>query len=221
MNPSTQVPQQQTVIVKKVVQVKKKRSLVGLLSGTIFILSLFIVLGAFFSLALWVHTFNVFTQKKVIAEIQVSEKYFRDGKPTFKVKYIPKDDESGFFGLIKPDTSDEIVELEMTGDQIFIDTDFVQWKDWLTFINFKPVYKVSRLKTGFQKSEDYNNFKVQVLDINEGPDPFVAKLRNYPEKYTWLAQSVYIPSPGTDIQNQSRTYELVATEDSITIRPKL
>jgi len=219
---STMPTPSQPVIVKKIVKVKRKRSILTFLSATIFFLSLFIIIGAILSLSVWLHTYHVFTQEKLVAEVHISKKVMRDGKPTFHVKYIPKDDVSGFWGMLGSDAkSDEIeVEFDMVGDQVFFNADFIRWKDWLTMVKFKPVYKVNRIVPGYQKAEDYKKFGVEVFDLNGGPDNFAAKLQDKPEKYRWLAKSVFFSGAGINVQDQDVVYELKVTEDALVIQRK-
>jgi hypothetical protein len=217
MPKNTQQPQ--PVYVKKVVRVKRKRSLVEFLITTICILSIFIVIGAFFSVGIWLHTFKVFTQETVVAELFVSKKIIKDGSPKFTVKYTPKKDVSGWWTIFGSDakSADHEVSMELTGDQVFVEADYLRWSNWVTFANVKPVYKTNRVKTGFQHAEDYKKYNVEVVDLNGGPDWFAAKLQQTPDKFSWLAQSVYLSSAGINVTNEDVTYKVISTKDALVL----
>ncbi len=208
---------QQPVLVKKVVKVRRKRSLTSLLLATVFLLTLVIIIGGIFSTAIWLHTYRVFTQEKVVADLHVSKKVIKDGKPTFTVKYIPYDDVSGLGAVwnSKSPSDDKEVDFDMVGDQIFINADFVKWNDKVTFLGVKPMYKVNRILPGFQEASDYSKYGVTVKDLNGGPDAFAKKLQENPGKYKWLAESVFISSAGVNVQNEDRNYKVIITEDAL------
>jgi hypothetical protein len=220
---TTQVINQQPVVVQKVVKVKKKRSLVNFLSAAVFLLCLFIVIGGILAAALWLHTFKVFTQEKTVAELYVSQKYIKDGKPTVRIRYTPYDDVSGWWGVFgsESNSTDKEVEAEIIGDRVFIEADFVRWNNWLTFLNFKPVYKINRIAPSFQRSADVKQYPIdEFVDINGGPDEFAARLQENPGKYKWFAQSVFISSAGTNALSEDATYLVKVTEDAVVLERK-
>lgn len=211
--------QPQPVYITKIVKVRKKRSLVEFLITTICILSVFMVLGAFFSVAIWLHTFKAFTQETVVADLAVSKKVIKDGIPTFTVKYTPKKDVSGWWSIFGSNASsaDKEVSMELTGDQVFVNADYIRWDNWLTFINVKPVYKINRVMTGFQHAEDYKKYNVDVVDLNGGPDWFASKLQQSPDKFSWLAQSVFISSAGINVSGEDVNYKVISTNDALVL----
>ena len=219
MNTTATMQPAQPVLVKKVVKVKRKRSLVELLITTIVILSVFIVVGAFFSVTVWLHTYKVYTQEKVVAELRVSKKVIKDGKPTFSVTYTPIADVSGLWGFLgsSSKTAGKEIEIELVGDQVFVSADYVRWQDWLTFINMKPLYKVDRISTGFQKTSDYKSINVDAIDVNGGRDWFAGSLQSNPDALGWMAQSVFISSAGVNVSNDEVSYRVISTEDALVL----
>jgi hypothetical protein len=219
---TTQPPAPQ-VIVKKVVKIKKKRSVIGFLSSVIFVLCIFIVVGTILSFSLWIHTYKVFTEERVVAELSVSKKYIKDGKPTFTIKYTPLDDISGFWGIFGADkrSSDNVVvEKEFIGDRFFVESDYISWKNWVTFLNVKPVYKISRITPGFINVEDYKKYNVDPANINGGPDSFFLKLESSQEKFNFFVSSVFISTAGADVMNEDVTYQIKVSPKALIISRK-
>lgn len=207
------------VITKRSFPVYKPKSLVEVLISIIFILSLFIVLGGFIGAGVWLQTFKAFTKEHSVGTLYVGEKIIKDGKPTITVRYVPKEDVTGLYSVFSIDqkTKDKEVYSELTGDEVFIESDFIRWSDWMTLINFQPMYKVNRIKSGFKNSEDYKKYYVSVLDINGGPDWFAQKIDANSSRFSWLAQSSFISSAGKYSQSQPRVYNVIATEDALVL----
>jgi hypothetical protein len=214
-NSSTQQP----VMIKKVVKVRRKRSLTEFLITTIAILSIFLVLGTIFSVAVWLNTYKVLTRETVVANIYVSKKVIKDGKPTFTVHYVPREDVSGWWGIFgsKAHSADAEVTTELVGDQVYVEADYIRWNNVLTLMNIKPVYKTNRIKSGFQNVDDYQRYHVGAVDLNGGPDSFAKKLQGNPDKFSWLAQSVYISSAGINVQDEETSYKVVSTKDAMVL----
>lgn len=217
---TTSSPPQQPVIVKRIVKIKRKRSLISFLVATIFLLTVFILIGSILSAAIWLHTFKVFTQETVAADLYVSKKVIKDGKPTFTVRYVPHDDVSGFWGILGSNakSTDAVVETDMIGDQVFVNADFIKWNSWVTMLNVKPVYKINRITPGYQNSLDYERFGVKVTDVNGGPDWVAARLQENQQKFNWFASSVFISSAGINVLPEDAAYKVVVTEDAVTLK---
>ncbi|MFW5719860.1 MAG: hypothetical protein ACOCXT_02425 [Candidatus Dojkabacteria bacterium] len=222
MSTTQSAPQKPQVIVKKVTKVKKKRSITTLLASAVLLLTIFLIIGAIVAAGVWLHTFRVFTQETVAAEITVSEKTIVNDQPTFTVTYKPVNDVSGFWAIFGSEASsaDEEVVVEMTGDQFFVDADMIRWKDWVTLANVKPVYKIYRLKSDFRDPEDEDRFERTIKSLNGGSDEFATRLQDNPDSYDWIAQSVNISSAGVNVQNNEITYQLKVTEDALVLEKK-
>jgi hypothetical protein len=218
-NSSATVKNGTPVKVTKVVKVKRKRSLTEFLITTIVILAIFLVLGAFFSVAVWMHTYKALTRETVVADVYVSKKVIKDGKPTFTVRYVPREDVSGWWGIFGSDarSTDAIVSSELVGDQVFFTADYIRWNNWVTLLNVKPMYKTNRVSSGFRNAEDYQRFNVSAVDINGGPDWIAAKMQENPKRYNWLAQSIYLSSAGVNVQNEDAAYKLISTKDALVL----
>lgn len=211
---------------KKVTKVvyKKKRSLVNMLATAVFVLSLLILILTIVFVAAWLHTYKVFTQEKIVAEVTVSEQYEKDdGTPAFTVTYKPYDDVSGWWGIFgsDADSTDEQFEVELEGDQVFFRSDLIRWSDPLTLINFKPVYKVYEVRSDFDDLDDREKYDPEASDtgykVNGGRDTVAKNLQKNSGNLSWFAQSVFISSSGVDVQNEERTYSLIVTEDALVI----
>lgn len=221
---SDQKSKQPKVIVKKIY--KKKFSLVNVLSTIIFVLTIILIISSLAFLGAILHTYKVFTQEKLVAEIKVSElKTKEDDKPYFTLEYIPYDDTSGFWGILgsNRDSTDESFIVELTGDQVFFRSDFVRWSDFMTLLNFKPVFKLYSIRSDFEDPQDYDKYLGELTskeisyEMNGGRDGFSKKIQENSRLLTWFAQSVYISSAGIDIGNEPQTFYLKATEDALVI----
>lgn len=219
INPNPPVP-----VVKKVFKFKKKRSLLSFLVITILFLVLTLFICGIVSVSIWLHTFSVFTQEKTIGELTVSKLTIKDGKPTFTVRYEPYDDVSGFWGIFGSDkdskNNSQVVEREFTGDRIFIDADFIRWNNWVTFLGFKPVYKINRIKADFTDLEHDDDYDATAIDLNGGPSEFAKDLQRNESKFEWVAQSVDISSRGKYVQDAEMVYLVKVTEDGLILEEK-
>jgi preprotein translocase subunit SecG len=222
-NTASQNPNPQEKKVTKVVY-KKKRSIVNILASTVFILALLLLGLSIIFVAAWLHTYKVFTQEKIVAEVTISELYEdEDGTPSFTVTYEPYDDVSGWWGIfgVDADSSDESFEIELEGDQVFFRSDLIRWSDPLTLINFKPVYKVYEVRSDFDSLEDRDKYdpssKETGYKINGGRDDIVKNLQKNSDDYSWFAQGIFITSAGVDVHDEEKKYSLIVTEDALVI----
>ena len=222
MNPNTQSQMQnpsQPVIVKKVVQYKRKRSLVEFLIGTVILLAIIILLGAFISVSAWLYTYKALTNEKVVAELYVGKKIIKDGVPTSRVRYVPLAEDSAFFLGQQTNKADETVK-DIAGDQVFVDANFIRWENWATLIGMKPSYKIYRVKGDFRDSVDRDNFRSSSFDLNGGSDDFIVDFEKSQQNYRWFVQSAFISSAGINVTDVDQAYDVVVTKDGVVLEKK-
>ena len=196
------------------------RSCIALLSLVVVLLSCCLV-TATTGLGLgWIHTYRVFTQETIIAEIRVSEtKYDGDNNPYIEVYYLPVQGQSGIQGWIGiSDYVEENAELvELPGDAFRVQADFFKWHDFGTFLGLKPMFKVTRVAGDYVDITEYNSLDHKAEELNGGSDGTWQFFKNNSENYTWVG-TAYTSSAGQNATDKARTFELIATEDGLILR---
>lgn len=218
MNPQS-VPAQQPVIIKKVVQYRSKRSFVDFLIGTIILLLIIVTLGAFISVSAWLYTYKALTQEKVVAELYVGKKVVKDGVPTTRVRYVPLREEPAFFFGQEYQSGTEIRQ-DLSGDQVFVDANFIRWENWVTLTGTKPVYKVYRVKSDYRNLSDRDKYRSTAFDVNGGSDQFIIDLEKDQQNYRWFMQSAFISSAGVNVSDEDQKYDVVITKDAVVLEKK-
>jgi hypothetical protein len=212
-------PQSQPVIVKKVVQYKRKRSLVDFLIGTIVLLAIIIVLGAFISVSAWLYTYKALTEEKTVGELYISAKVIKDGVPTTRVRYVALQEQPGYF-LGQESVIGEETRKDLSGDQVFVDTNFIRFENWGTLIGLKPVYKVYRVKSDFSNINDRENFRSSAFELNGGADQFIVDFEQNQDNFRWIVQSAYISSAGINVTDQDQRFDVKVTKDGVVLEKK-
>ena len=210
------------VIVQKVVKVRRKPSIVEFLAGTVILLSIIIVIGGFLAFSAWMYTYNALTEEKIVAELSISKKVIKDGVPTYTVRYTPIQQDAAFplLGNSSTDTNGAVVQSTMSGDQVFIDANFIRWENWMTLIGFKPVYKVYRVKSDFKDLAERDKFKSTAFDMNGGSDQVVENFAQNDAGFGWFVQGAFISSAGQNVTDQDQVYNVIVTKDAIVLEKK-
>lgn len=212
----------QYVKLAKIIKINSKTrnlNIVEFLIKVIVVLVIFIVVGAFLVFSSWMYTYNALTDERVVAELYISKKIIKDGVPTIRVRYVPLDNSPALPFLPQQNDMNSI-EVELSGDQVFIDANFIRWQNWVTLLNIKPVYKVYRIKSDFQQISDREKFNTKAIDINGGQDTFIVDFSRNPEMFQWLVQSVFVSSAGQNASDNDRVFYVVVTKDAIVLEPK-
>lgn len=208
------------VVVQKVVKLKKRRSLVEFLVGTVILLSIVIIVGAFLAFSAWMYTYNALTEEKIVAELSISKKVVKDGVPTYTVRYTPLQQDAAFSFLGSNDSNGKVVQSTMSGDQVFVDANFIRWENWMTLLGFKPVYKVYRVKSDFKVLSERDKFKSTAFDMNGGSDQFVEDFAKGDASFGWFVQGAFISSAGQNITDEDQVYNVIVTKDAIVLEKK-
>lgn len=223
-NPNT-VPQYESpkppVIVKKVVKVQKKKpSLIEFLVGTIAVLLIFLLVGSFLAFSGWLYTYKALTKETVVAELYISKKVIKDGVPTAKVRYVQLNEEPALSFLGSKEIENEEIQLEMKGDQVFVDANFIRWQNWMSLLGIDPVYKVYRVKSDFRNISDREKYRSSAFELNGGSDKFVEDFAQNQSIFDWAVQSAFVSSAGQNVTDQDQVFNVVVTKDAIVLEVK-
>jgi len=174
------------------------------------------------SFGAWLHTYRTFTQKDLVAVIEVEGlQISEDGYEYTNVKYKPIKDSSA---LTKIFSSREAKEGEYTqeqefkiyGDQIEVGGEFVKFNDYWNLFNLKNIYKVTRLEGDYSDAEKASNLptgKRTVIALNGGTDDTWKFLQKRADDFGFLVDSVYGNFSTKFIQEEDQEYGLYVTED--------
>lgn len=180
------------------------------------VLCFMLVIG--FSLGSWLHTYKTFTQKRLVAVIEVSE-LKEDGEKTYAdIKYRPVDDQSAFAKILTSKTSEgESFEEEQNyliyGDHFEIGGEIVKFNDFWHLFNLRNIYKVSRLEGDYVNATSDVSSERTVIQLNGGTDNYWKEFQRNQERYSFFVDSVYGNFATRFIQDEPETYSLYITED--------
>lgn len=205
----------------------KQQSIIKSLLKVIFVLILIIMLLVTctfgivtFGFSLWLHTYSVFTQKKLIAEVTTSKLYEENGIPYYKVTYKEIKQKSALEYIFSRDGDGkveygEVIQEDVYGDRLELGAEMVRWNDWVTFLGFDTVYKVSRLKGDYSNTELEKTAEHSVYDLNGGVDSFWKTLQKREKNLSFVVDSVYTSAALKFVEDDEVTWGLYITEDGL------
>ena len=185
-----------------------------------FVLICFFVF-AVFSFASWLHTYRAFTQKTLVAQIEVSPvKKDKEGIPYAIVEYKEVQDESALVKILtskdKENTFGDTQEFKIYGDSFEVGGQVVKFKDFWYLFNLHSIYKVTRIDGNFndiQLEKNISNDKRSIYELNGGVDDFWKKLQSNESNYDFLIDTVMGSYSSKFFEDQARVYNLYITED--------
>lgn len=124
----------------------------------------------------WLHTYNVFTEKSLVAEVTIYPVEQDENGKYFRVDYKPYIESSALSTLISTNNNisgaGEVQQFKIYGDSIHLGGPIVKFYDHLILVNFKTIYKVGKLFGRYDINNDQElNRKVQSsYDLNGGID---------------------------------------------------
>lgn len=204
---------------KKIVPVKRKPSLIEFMAGTIALLLLFVIIGSFLAVSSWLYTYKALTKEQVVAELYISRKIIKDGVPVTKVRYVPLREQPAL-PFVGASENNEEIQVEMYGDQVFVDANFIRWQNWILLLNISPVYKVYRIKSDYKNLSDREKFRPSAFEINGGSDPFIEDFAKKQNLFSWAVQSAFISSAGQNVTDQDQVFNVVITKDAVVLEAK-
>ncbi len=186
--------------------------------------------GAFaiISFASWLHTYKAFTQKTLVAEIEVSEeKKDEAGLNYATIKYKEVNDESALVKILtskdtKKDFSNE-QEFKVYGDSFIVGGQVVKFDDFWYLFNLHSIYKLTRLEGDFIDVELKQNLpsdKRSIYELNGGVDDFWKKLQENEKKYDFLVDTVMGSYASKFFEDTPKSYNLYITEDGFILEQK-
>lgn len=193
----------------------------SLILTIIFIIACFLAF-IMFSFASWLHTYRAFTQKKLVAiiEVQPSKKDERGFEYT-TLTYKPVKEESALIRMLTGSNSesedfDGDKEYKLYGDHVELGGEVVKFNDFWTLFNLKSIYKVTRLEGDFTDAETAKKLPSEersVYELNGGTDDYWKRLQKNTSDYDFLVDTVYGSYATKFVQDEPQTYGLYITED--------
>lgn len=200
---------------------KTTRIFTSVLLGLLFVLvcSLVATIGFF---GLWLHTYNVFTERRLVAEVTIGAEQVDENGGFAQVTYKPVEYQSAllrtFFGEDPNFKSGATQEFKIYGDTVHIGGPIVRFHNGLILFNFKTIYKAGRIygRYNFDNNKELNRKVISSFDVNGGIDPtwrdINERLRSWP--YNMAVDTTQLSTPGVEISRQSaKTYNLYITVD--------
>lgn len=182
---------------------------------------------------LFLHTYQVFTDKRPIAEMLVSEKktdqYGEYADVTLKI--INKESTALTWTLLN-NKSDKNVEFpvkdfKVYGDFVFIGGPIVKFRDEFTLLNFKTMFKLVALsgeyKFDLEKEKNRPDEAFSKFQFNGGYDDWKPVFNNWKQTgilgdvYRSLIQTTEAQEVGTDITDTQTKYVVYITNGGFQI----
>ncbi|MBN1916017.1 hypothetical protein JW796_03450 [Candidatus Dojkabacteria bacterium] len=187
------------------------------------IISLVLLLGLGGSVAagIWLHTYKVFTKEELVAEIIVGEQMKdENGNEYFEFEYKQVKEKSVLEDIFSKDEEIEQTRFEKAeeymayGDQIKVGGEVVKFHNWLIFLGFETIYKISRIEGDYDSVEKARNAPERsVFELNGGTDSYWKGLEKNKGKYNFAVDTVYGSFASKFVQDEERIYGLYITKD--------
>ncbi len=199
---------------------KTGKIILSLSLSLLFVVVCFLIF-AIYSVGIWLHTYNVFTKKDLVAEIKVS-KIMTEGEYEYsEIEYKPIKQESALISVLtsrknSQNEYDQVQKYKVYGDHFEIGGEIVKFNDFWLLFNLDTVYKVTRLEGDYidpEKSKNVDADHRSVFAINGGTDDYWKTLQKNQSKYSFFVDSVYGSFSTKYIQNEEKTFGLYITED--------
>ncbi len=169
---------------------------------------------------IWLHTYNVFTERTKVADIELSELKEDDGGQYVDVVYKEYKQPTGLESVLGI-SSIKISEksFKIYGDSIYIGGPILKFKDELTLFNFKTMYKLAKIYGRYSdNNQEISRNDIALTsysyDLNDGygdwknvfevyrSDSFVG------EVYRQFIDTTQLSEPGQFATNRLLKYEL-------------
>ncbi|MBD3280158.1 hypothetical protein GF389_01375 [Candidatus Dojkabacteria bacterium] len=209
------------------------KNTIKIIFSLVLVIIFLVFCGVFFvmmSFGSWLHTYRVFTQKSLVAEVEVSElKTDENEFEYFELIYRPKEQQSGLLTILtsnKPgvDEYDEAQRFTLYGDHFELGGEIVKFDDFWTLLNLENIYKVTRLEGDYTDAEIASDAAAGGLrtlhELNGGTDDYWRQLQKNEDNYEFLVDSVYGNFATKFVQDETRTYNLYVTEDGFILDEK-
>lgn len=176
-------------------------------------------LVAFFGL--WLHTYNVFTERILVATVDVSQiKEDADGEYA-DVVYRPAEQQSALSHLFLGPKFDQTVntdtqQFKIYGDSVHIGGPILRFYDHLLLVNFKTIYKVGTIygRYNFDNQKEINRKVISSFELNGGIDSTWRDISERVDQwpYNMFVDLTNISTPGVEVsRTRARSYNLYMT----------
>jgi len=195
------------------------RTILSLTLIVAFLLLCITVLTAGYA-GIWVHTYNVFTQKTKVADVEISELQSDDAGDYMNVKFTEYSYGSGLETLLySTNPKIKLNEFKVYGDSLYIGGPIIKFKDELILLNFKTMYKISKIYGRYSdnneeisRTDDAQRYSS--YDLNDGYADWRGLVDNYRadglvgDFYRLFIDTTQLSEPGQFSSNKSLNYEL-------------
>ncbi|BCX13943.1 MAG: hypothetical protein KatS3mg085_475 [Candidatus Dojkabacteria bacterium] len=199
---------------------------------SLILLSLFLfaclLISATSFVGIWLRTYQVFTDKTLVAEVSISELRQDENGEFAIVKYKPIKNQSALARIFfKDETRVEEAseqEFKVYGDSIHIGGPIIKFKDNLILLDFKTIYKVAKIfgRYNIDNEKEINKNEIQMqfsnYDLNGGIDATWKDLSENLSKdsfkskiYNFFIDTTQLSVPGQFVLNTPQTYNLYIT----------
>ena len=169
---------------------------------------------------IWLHTYNVFTERTKVADIELSELKTDIGGEYIDVSFKEYKQPTGLesvFGISSIKTSEKTYKIY--GDSIYIGGPILKFKDELTLFNFKTMYKIAKIYGRYSDNTKEINRGDEAssnvsYDINDGYGDWKNVFEVYRsesfvgEIYRQFIDTTQLSEPGQFASNKPLKYEL-------------
>jgi hypothetical protein len=177
--------------------------------------------------AAWLHTYQVFTEKRPVAEITISEARFDNFGQYADVTFTPIDTESALTKAFSPNSTTETKgttsAYKLYGEVVYVGGPIVKFHDSLILLNFKTIYKVGRVFARYESDNDLEKERSPEMfssfDINNGFYDWKDIHDNLTSNnvqgaiYRSLIETTQVSMPGMYISNKEIKYTLYITNN--------
>lgn len=192
------------------------RLILNLLITIVILLSCIMILISVF-VGAWLHTYRVFTQKTLVAEITVSELRHENDRDYFEITYKPVKATSALVSIFRgaePEYAfEEEEKFNLEGDEVRIGGQVIKFQDPLNLLGFKTVYKITRLEGSYLDADKQNKYKPDVIELNGGVDEIFKYLQEHEDSFAFAIDTVIGDYPGKNVQSHPLEYGLYVTEE--------
>jgi len=179
------------------------RIILSLLLVIVFLVAC-IVVSVIGLLGAWMHTYNAFTSKTLVAEVIVSQLKEDEVGQYIDVTYKPVQQQSALAALFVSAPSNNQTSGEQSfkvyGDTVHIGGPIVKFYDHLILFNFKTIYKVGKIygRYNLDNEKEINRKAPASFDLNGGIDETWQTLNDNIDKwpYNMFFQTTEISTPG-------------------------
>ena len=172
--------------------------------------------------AAWVHTYNVLTEKRPVAEITVSALKQDNLGQYFELVYTPIENENALTSIFISQSNKQSKKLpsqlfKLYGDQFFVVGPVIKFYDSLILINFKSIYKVGEIYAKYgdlnkEKSRSKDTFSM--YNLNQGYEDWRTIQEEIQSKnlngifYNLFVETMQLSSVGKFVTNKDQKYIL-------------